>query len=381
MEPLITFIVPAYNVEKYIAECLDSLLHQTRMNHKIILVNDGSTDRTDEICRNYELACGGGVLHYVSQENQGLGAARNVGLRLVDTPYVTFLDSDDWLDITFVEKFEQLLDTTGESPEMVFTLPNIYDSATKRILPWMDRTLLEEIFSVRNGISHTITNTQKDPHLYMLEVNACRKIYRTDFLRAQNFSFPVGLKWEDVPGHFWLLHEAHTVMALPSVGFFYRINTGTNICTGEGASRLDMIPIFKELLEHQKRLDFSEVERAYVLRLIVIFTNWSIEAVNQDYIAPLLEGLHEVYRALSQTDIAYYLEHISTREQERPLIAALAGPEYASLADYRDREQILSVIDVRTGRRKNLFQRGMQCVHYHGWRYTAMRMIHRLFGR
>ena len=53
MEPLLTIVVPAYNVEKYIAECLDSLLNQMMMNHKIIVVNDGSTDDTDTICRSY----------------------------------------------------------------------------------------------------------------------------------------------------------------------------------------------------------------------------------------------------------------------------------------------------------------------------------------
>ena len=77
MEALITIIVPAYNVEKYIRDCVNSLTNQTRMNHKIVIVNDGSTDRTEEICmelkKDHEE-----LITYVSQENQGLGGARNM---------------------------------------------------------------------------------------------------------------------------------------------------------------------------------------------------------------------------------------------------------------------------------------------------------------
>ena len=229
MAALLTIIVPAYNVEAYIGQCLESLIHQSVMNHKVVIVNDGSTDRTEEVCLEYKDRYPE-LITYLRQENQGLGEARNVGMRYADTPYVGFLDSDDWLNTGYVETFTKRINEAGEAPDMVFALPWIYDEANHRLTPWMDKPRYDRIFEVRDGKSRIETNARKAPELYALEVSACRKIYRTDFLRKLNFSFPKGLKWEDVPGHFELLHEANTCIAMPEAGFFYRINRGGNYC-------------------------------------------------------------------------------------------------------------------------------------------------------
>ena len=101
---LLTIIVPAYNVEAYIEECLNSLVNQTVRNHKIIIVNDGSTDKTEEKCLKYKEEYEE-LITYVYQDNKGLGGARNTGMQYVDTPYLTFLDSDDWFNSTDFVKF------------------------------------------------------------------------------------------------------------------------------------------------------------------------------------------------------------------------------------------------------------------------------------
>lgn len=209
MASLLTIIVPAYNVEAYIGQCLESLVQQSVMNHKVVIVNDGSTDRTEEVCLEYKEKYPE-LINYLRQENQGLGEARNVGMRYVDTPYLCFLDSDDWLNTGYVETFTKLIEEADEAPDLVFALPWIYDEANHRLTPWMDKPRYDRIFAVKEGRSRIETNARKAPELYALEVNACRKIYRTDFLRKQNFAFPKGLKWEDVPGHFELVHEANT---------------------------------------------------------------------------------------------------------------------------------------------------------------------------
>ena len=102
-------MVPAYNAERTLARTIESILHQTDDRYKLILVNDGSTDRTDEICRSY-LAEKNDKIRYIPQENRGLGGARNAGMRLIDTPYVSFLDSDDWLMPQYVEKLIRQLE-------------------------------------------------------------------------------------------------------------------------------------------------------------------------------------------------------------------------------------------------------------------------------
>lgn len=99
--PLVSVIIPVYNVEKYLARCLDSVVGQTYQNLEIILVNDGSTDRSGEICGQY--AERDARIRLFTQENQGLSAARNTGLDHMNGEYVTFVDSDDYISLFFVE--------------------------------------------------------------------------------------------------------------------------------------------------------------------------------------------------------------------------------------------------------------------------------------
>lgn len=90
-----TFIVPVYNVEKYLQRCLDSLIEQEYTNFEIICINDGSTDSSLKILRNYEAHHD--KIKVISQKNAGLGSARNTGLKYVSGDYVWFIDSDDWI--------------------------------------------------------------------------------------------------------------------------------------------------------------------------------------------------------------------------------------------------------------------------------------------
>ena len=91
--PLISVIIPVYNVEKYLHRCLDSVIEQTYKNLEVILIDDGSTDHSGEICDDY--AAKDVRIHVIHQENQGVSAARNKGLDNVKGEYITFVDSDD----------------------------------------------------------------------------------------------------------------------------------------------------------------------------------------------------------------------------------------------------------------------------------------------
>ena len=101
MEKLVSIIVPIYNVEKYLRQCLDSILRQTFRPLEIILVNDGSTDGSDTICQEYAKI--DERIVYLKKENGGVSDARNVGLDAVTSDYVLFIDSDDWIEPTYVE--------------------------------------------------------------------------------------------------------------------------------------------------------------------------------------------------------------------------------------------------------------------------------------
>lgn len=110
MSHLISVIVPIYNREKYLRTCLDSIVNQSYKNLEIILVDDGSTDDSVTICEEY--ATDDLRIKIIRQENQGVAAARNAGLRQAAGQYVGFVDSDDWLDKRAYEILVKNLEST-----------------------------------------------------------------------------------------------------------------------------------------------------------------------------------------------------------------------------------------------------------------------------
>lgn len=106
--PLISVIVPVYHVQAYLRECLDSLLCQSYKNLEIILVDDGSTDGSGEICNEY--GCKDGRVKVIHQKNGGPSSARNAGLDCVQGEYIAFVDGDDVVSIVYIERLYQLIE-------------------------------------------------------------------------------------------------------------------------------------------------------------------------------------------------------------------------------------------------------------------------------
>ena len=98
---VVSIIVPVYNTKDYLACCIESLLGQTYTELEIILVDDGSTDDSLDICRNYQML--DSRIHVLHQNNQGVSAARNLGLDAATGDYITFVDSDDELCLNAIE--------------------------------------------------------------------------------------------------------------------------------------------------------------------------------------------------------------------------------------------------------------------------------------
>lgn len=101
MEELISIIIPVYNVELYICECLESVINQTYKKLEIIIIDDGSTDKSAEICKNYLKK--DNRIRLISQKNSGVSAARNLGIEFANGEYITFIDSDDYIDVNYIK--------------------------------------------------------------------------------------------------------------------------------------------------------------------------------------------------------------------------------------------------------------------------------------
>ncbi|GEM54860.1 hypothetical protein B0A58_04780 [Flavobacterium branchiophilum NBRC 15030 = ATCC 35035] len=105
--PLVSVIVPVYNVEKYLARCLDSIIHQTYSHVEIILINDGSPDSSGTICDAY--AKKDSRIQVFHQENKGQSAARNLGVSKANGTYISFIDSDDWIELELIAESMALM--------------------------------------------------------------------------------------------------------------------------------------------------------------------------------------------------------------------------------------------------------------------------------
>lgn len=144
----VSIIVPVYNVAEYLEQCLDSVVNQTLQDVEIILVNDGSTDNSEEICRKY--ADRDSRVRLITQFNQGLAAARQTGLDAACGEYIGFVDSDDWLELDMYEKMYQA--AHSHDADIVFC--NVYRNEDKKEQAYFesgyyDRKKMEEVIFPR----------------------------------------------------------------------------------------------------------------------------------------------------------------------------------------------------------------------------------------
>lgn len=271
-------------------------MHQTDERYQIIIVNDGSTDGTDAISKRYALNYPDKIT-YRYQKNLGSGGARNHGMKLVKTEYVSFLDSDDWLMPEYVETICKYLEAHADTKvEMIMTLPQIYHEGSKAVRNWYDKELFEQIFQ-EDG---QIVNPQKEQLLYQFEVNHCRKVLQMDFLRRVNFQFREKIRWEDVYPHFYLLSKCTSCMGIGSVGFYYRIGGKQQVTASRGKDRLDFLLVMDELvnyIEKEKREDL----RFPVMRILVRFAIWGIRMADVDTRKYLVQELHKAFRRIPKS--------------------------------------------------------------------------------
>ncbi|OOF59483.1 glycosyltransferase family 2 protein [Rodentibacter myodis] len=190
MLPRISFIVPVYNVEKYLRECLDSLVCQS-VEKEIIIINDGSTDSSGQIAQEYFDRYP--FITLIHQHNKGLSAARNIGLKNAKGDYVYFIDSDDYLIERDFSVLIKLADQ--EQADMFFGGRRHFIEVENR---YFDDKILSprlsypNMYEILDGVTHL--HRMLD---YSWEPNVHFGFCRTAFLRQYDIEFPEGLKAED----------------------------------------------------------------------------------------------------------------------------------------------------------------------------------------
>ena len=235
--PKVSVIVPVYNMEVYLRQCLESLVHQTLDDLEIIVVDDGSTDGSLSIAREY--AEKHANLHVISQGNQGLSGARNTGMKHAAGEYVGFLDSDDWAGL---DMFESLYErAVTDHTELVIADAKVVREDLRTVDAFFDRAAWDAL-PVRCKNSPFRIN--EEPRALLLEPAAWKRLYKRSFLDRLSFQFATGLIFEDVPAHFQLLLAADAISLLDKPVCFYRMGRPGKITARRDRTVFQVFDIF-----------------------------------------------------------------------------------------------------------------------------------------
>ena len=184
-KPVISIIVPIYNVEEFIADCLESILAQTFKDFEVICVDDGSTDKSGLVAESY--AAKDSRITVIHQENKGLSGARNTGMDLARGQYLAFCDSDDYYHPDFLEKLFNIIEETKADVVCCKLVPT--KEKYTGIFPNLKQINLDT--EITNNPIMTFLTTNKIP------TGVCVKLYRKDSLKELRFL--EGIYFEDVP--------------------------------------------------------------------------------------------------------------------------------------------------------------------------------------
>lgn len=253
----VSIIIPVYNTEKHLRQCIDSVVNQTYPNLEIICIDDESIDSSGQILKEYALR--DQRVRLLSQPKSGQGAARNLGINEASGDYIIFLDSDDWCAATLCEK---LLHVIEEKPvDFVICAAKLYDEQRQKYSAKSSYHSLD-IFASSQKIRKLEDVGSK---IFEIPVMSWGKIFRTDFLKKNKIRFFHGHAFED-NGFFidiFLAMKGFTILKEPLV--FYRINRENSDTLSTGAKYLDCIfqlSYQKEALE--KACVYLKYEEIYI---------------------------------------------------------------------------------------------------------------------
>ena len=238
----ISVIIPIYNVENYIEECLDSVINQTLKDIEIICVNDGSTDGTLNILERY--AKKDNRIKLINQENSGLSVSRNVGLDHATGEYVCFLDSDDYFEL---ESFEELYNIASEKKlDFVFFKLINFDDETKvkERYEYFDLEYLKDVVGDKVFNYNDVSNI-----VFSISVTAPGKLFNHDFIRGMRF--PEGLIYEDNPFFIEAMFKAKRVYLYDKYLYNRRVRS-TSLTRSNTEKFSDCISIFNLLTDITK---------------------------------------------------------------------------------------------------------------------------------
>ena len=254
----ISIIIPVYNVEKYLRECLDSILNQTFQDFEIICVDDGSTDKSLKILQEYKRKDDRFVI--LQQRHSGAGSARNNGIRLAEGKYIQFLDSDDYFEPNLLEemynhaeKFDT--DLTVCSSRKIDDKGNITETGSPNFPINIDKVPMEKVFNREDF---------KDDIFSLFTPVVWNKLIKKSFLKENHLEFPPLTIYEDIAFMHSLVLCANKIVAFNKELVNYRFNRPGSLVSTRSQHTIDAVKSCMYLGEFLKSRGFlPEYENAY----------------------------------------------------------------------------------------------------------------------
>lgn len=255
LQPLVSIIIPIYNLADYLPQCLDSVQGQSYENIQVLLVNDGSTDASLAICQEY--AHRDDRFLVIDKANSGVSDSRNQALDRAEGKYIQFLDGDDWLTLGATETLVHAAESTGAD----LVLAHFYRVADERMAPRghikKERVLTRQEFA---------EEMMKAPANYYYGV-LWNKLYRRSIIEANRLRFDVQVNWcEDFLFNLEYIERVRLVSAVPKPVYYYRKRENSLVNSQASMRRTIAMKIqtFDSYKELYQKLDLYEEQKAKV---------------------------------------------------------------------------------------------------------------------
>ena len=266
MDPLISVIIPVFNAEKYIDECLNSIYNQTYTNYEIILVNDGSSDKSPTLCDWY--AINHKQTKVIHKSNGGAADSRNIGLAEATGDYILFVDSDDFINDK--NCFIELINIFKKYPNSDFIGFNMqYYWNENKIKKWpaYNSSITEE--NNKDNLIKKLIETGSFP------VSPCTKILKHSFLKKNNIKFHKGIVGEDILWFQDILENAREFHFINKYYYNYRKSISTSVSGNMNLKKFnDFLYILEKSANYIPKSSFNNQAKEAILSFIAY--NWCI---------------------------------------------------------------------------------------------------------
>lgn len=267
--PKVSIVMPVYNVEKYLRECLESITSQTLKDFEVICINDGSTDNSLAILQEY--ANKDPRFKIISQQNQGQGVARNKGVDLITGEYIQFIDPDDWVETNMLETLYNF--ASKHSSNVVKFNYSIYNDYSGKLKRYDFVKQIKEDFNYDlNQKTNYSWRELKNGCLTKLGLHVWSYFYNADFIKRNNIRFAPNKHGEDHLFADGAILFADKVDFFNEYLYFYRnrIGSAVNIQSDDNFCVFDNIQLLKQfIIDHSLYDELKEEIKNYARQVII----------------------------------------------------------------------------------------------------------------